>query len=500
MPVLKQNQVFAGRYLLDQLIGEGGFSEVWMARDQMADEAVVAIKIYAAAGGLDEWGLRQFKNEFSLTHNLSHPHLLKVNHFDVADGAPYLIMTYCPYGSVGEGLRRAGVYSERQVALVMCQIGSALEEIHGQEPSIIHQDIKPDNILLLQPESFMLADFGISSRIRNTLSNTTANIKALTVAYAPPERFDHHPTADAASDIFSLGVTLYEMCTNDVPWEGAGGQSLLKGARVPALPAGFSPGLSKILESCMSADRGERPTAAEIHQKGKQYLETGEWQVAKQKQKLLYMNKVLVSSLATAAVAFVAMAGVAFYDIEVEKTPEKPTETSAALVVAGESGVAEKSAITADNSPRTQQEKPVVKEIKPEKTARKVSKKTAPLPQKSQKRLPQRKSVQTTVAQTVVKSEKAADAFDAKVVEVQPAPAVRQPAVKPPQPLPKDTEAIAVSQKRKSSQSQVNRPSTSNTTVTNTKKPWYKADQKSKTVKKKNAHKKRVRKLKRRFS
>jgi serine/threonine protein kinase len=277
MPVLKQNEIFAGRYRLSRLLGEGGFSEVWKAEDLMADEAIVAIKIYAPTKGLDEWGLRQFRNEFTLTYNLSHPHLLKVHHYDIVDGSPYLIMPYCPYGSLTTLLREQGVLSERQLALVMQQIGSALDEIHRQDAPIVHQDIKPDNILLLQPEFYVLADFGISNRIRNTIQLDTSGVQTLTVAYAPPERFDRRPSSDTSGDIFSLGVTLYEMCTDTVPWEGAGGQCLLKGAAVPALPLRYSGELSYILEACMSPQPSQRPTAADIHRWGRRFLETGVW-------------------------------------------------------------------------------------------------------------------------------------------------------------------------------------------------------------------------------
>ncbi|WP_225000316.1 serine/threonine-protein kinase [Cesiribacter sp. SM1] len=315
MPVLKQNDVYAGRYILDQIIGEGGFSEVWKARDLMADDAVVAIKIYAPSKGLDDYGLRQFRNEFSITYNLSHPHLLKVNHFDIAEGSPYLIMPYCPYGSLTSELEQGGTFSEQKVALVMYQIGSALEEIHSQDPPIIHQDIKPDNILLLHPKSFVLADFGVSSRFRHTLRKATSDsTQTLTIAYAPPERFDRHPSADPSSDIFSLGVTLYEMCTDKVPWEGAGGQCLLKGASVPALPQGFSPELNKILEACMQADRSKRPTAAEISGWGKHFLETGQWNVPKKKKGAEPAKKSYIPFMAAAVVVLlVAMGGLWLY-------------------------------------------------------------------------------------------------------------------------------------------------------------------------------------------
>lgn len=337
MPVLKQNEVFAGRYLLNQLIGEGGFSEVWMAEDQMADNAVVAIKVYAPGKGLDDYSLHQSRNEFSLTYNLSHPHLLKVNHFDVADGSPYLIMTYCPFGSLAALLKKEGVFSEKQVALVMCQIGSALEEIHRQDPPIIHQDIKPDNILLLHPESFMLADFGISSRIRSTLGKTSADIHALTVAYAPPERFDHHCEASPASDIFSLGVTLYEMCTNTVPWDGAGGKCLLKEASVPALPDSIDPELKEILEACIAVDKSKRPTAAELHIKGRQFLETGQWHLPKKRKWVLPMNASLGSVRTAAAIALFAVAGFGFYKVQNKHAAVKPQAVTTSSVIESKS-------------------------------------------------------------------------------------------------------------------------------------------------------------------
>ena len=314
MPVFKQNQVFAGRYLLSQLLGEGGFSEVWKATDQMSD-AIVAIKIYAPSKGLDDFGLRQFRNEFSLTHHLTHPHLLKVYHYDIADASPYLIMPFCPFGSLTQVLMKEGVLSEKKVALVMYQIGSALAELHAQAPPIVHQDIKPDNILLMNPETFMLADFGISSRIRFTLKQTVSDAQAITYAYAPPERFDHQPISVPSGDIFSLGVSLYEMCTNTVPWNGVGGQALLKGASVPALPKGFSAELNEILQLCMSLDRTKRPSAAEIQQRARHYLDTGSWRLPRQKKKKI-RSTALVSSLATAAVALLAIAVLGTYKIQ----------------------------------------------------------------------------------------------------------------------------------------------------------------------------------------
>lgn len=310
MAVYKQDDVFAGRYALKQLIGEGGFSEVWKAQDQMAEDAVVALKIYAPEKGLDDFGVNQFRKEFALTYHIAHPHLMKVYHFDISDGSPYLIMPFCPFGSLAKIVVEEGTFNEQRIALLMCQIGSALKELHNQDSPILHQDIKPDNILALNPEYFLLADFGISSQIRHTLRKSTASARSLTVAYAPPERFDRFPVSDTASDIFSLGVTLYEMCTNSIPWDGSGGQSLLKGAHIPNLPETYSREFNQLLQRCMAVDRRTRPAAEEIYLRGRHFLETGKWKLPKKDKKgspTFLKSRKGVSLLAAAFIALVVV-------------------------------------------------------------------------------------------------------------------------------------------------------------------------------------------------
>lgn len=308
MAVYAQKAVFAGRYELDQLIGEGGFSEVWKANDLMADDAVVALKIYAPEKGLDASGVRQFRKEFSITHKLSHPYLMKVYHFDIADGSPYLIMPYCQRGSLARALAETGPLSELQLARLMMQIGDALQELHDQEPPILHQDIKPDNILILSEQRYLLTDFGISTQTRHTLHKSTSSARSLTVAYAPPERFDSSPVSNEASDIFSLGVSLYEMCTGHIPWDGYGGQSLLKGARIPDLPSIYPQELNRMLRTCMALEPSERPTAAQVKAWGQHYLEQQYWHIpAEKKESSATYTRYLVPFLVLAVIVGIGL-------------------------------------------------------------------------------------------------------------------------------------------------------------------------------------------------
>ncbi|MEJ1239298.1 serine/threonine-protein kinase [Chryseolinea sp. T2] len=335
MPSFKKKYVYAGRYQLAELIGEGGFSEVWRASDAMTDDAVVALKIYAPERGLDEYGIKQFRKEYAIAFNLSHPHLMRVLHFDICHGSPYLIMPYLPHGSISKYLQSNPPLTIKQIAAVMFQIGGALAELHSQQPPILHQDIKPDNILVRKPDYFILSDFGISYQTRHTLTKATGSIHSLTIAYSPPERFSRHPESTEASDVFSFGVSLYEMCTGIVPWEGSGGQSLLKGAEIPDLPSNFPSTLNRILHRCMSATPSERPTAEQLSELGRHFLEKGVWKFVEPGRRPT-RSKVLIA-LATLMVVAMVSLGLIYIRKPVtsmDKTAQSdtpPTDTTKAI-------------------------------------------------------------------------------------------------------------------------------------------------------------------------
>lgn len=274
----KQNDVFGGRYRLTRKLGIGGFSEVWQAEDEMTEGTVVAVKIYAPEKGLDEYGLKQFRREYSLTQPLNHPHLLKASYFDIADGSPFLVMPFCPHGSVGHQLMDRGSFGEKEIAQIVYEVAGGLSYLHSKD--IVHQDIKPDNILIDDDNKYLLTDFGISSRMRSTLRKATTVSGALTVAYAPPERFDQNPQNTAAGDVFSMGVMLYELAEGDVPWMGSGGVSLLSGSKPPMLSDKFSPEFAKLVQACLALRMQERPTAAQLQESAQQYLRTGRWDVS----------------------------------------------------------------------------------------------------------------------------------------------------------------------------------------------------------------------------
>jgi len=265
MNVLSENNVFAGRYHLLELLGRGGYGEVWKVADQMAEGAVVALKIFAPGQGMDASGIRLFRREYALTVPLGHPNLLKASHYDIYDQMPYLVLPYCQKGSLGAYLLDEGTLNEASLWQVIEQVSSALAYLHKKD--ILHQDIKPDNVLIGENGEYLLSDFGISNRLQHTIRKSTGrHHDSMTVAYSPPERFSANPTHTSAGDIFSLGVMLYELATGDVPWMGQGGVALLQGAELPNLGEDYSEKLGEIVKGCLNRDPRKRPSAEEVCQ------------------------------------------------------------------------------------------------------------------------------------------------------------------------------------------------------------------------------------------
>lgn len=318
MLALEIGAIFAGAYELLYCLGQGGFAEVWKAKyilgnsDGSGEEVIVALKIYAPQAGLDANGIQTFQKEFAKTHNLNQNHILKAHHFDIYRGRPYLVMPFCEEGSLYDNIINDEVYSEKQVAVFIKQVGSALAHIHSKH--IAHQDIKPANILVRSKDDYVIADFGISSKVRRTIRQTQAlresipqTYSAFAPAYAPPERYVSRPSP--AGDIFSFGVTIYEMCMGDLPFEDTG-QAVNNNGRLPEMPA-YSPELNRLIQDCTRKDPDKRPDAATLVEKADNFLTHGKWKGKK--------NTVASSVLLTLVLSGIAAA--AFFWMQPEPVP-----------------------------------------------------------------------------------------------------------------------------------------------------------------------------------
>lgn len=256
----KEGLVFDSRYLLKKFIGSGSYGEVWLAIDQQT-EVEVAVKIYIE---MDSQGLNDFKKEFQVSFNLNHTNLLHANFLEVSkdDKRAYLVMPFCPQGSSSQYI---GSIQESVLWEFIHDVASGLAYLHSQTPPIIHQDIKPDNILIARNGEFVITDFGISQQARSTLRRSSMHLSSAgSVAYMGPERFSKQYNSVKASDVWSLGVTIYELAVGELPFCGMGGSMQKQGADIPDLPDTFSNELNMVMQSCLAKDTWNRPTAAQL--------------------------------------------------------------------------------------------------------------------------------------------------------------------------------------------------------------------------------------------
>ena len=263
----QEGELFDNRYRLVKRAGSGGFADVWKAEDTLRKNKVVALKIYTR---LDEEGIKAMSEEYNETEDIQHPNLLTGNHFAAVGNIPYMEMRYCDGGSLAS---RVGNMSNDELRHMLRDVCTGLSYLHAE--GMVHQDIKPENILLdTKHNRYMLADFGISGKSRSRLSKSAkmaSDLVAMTAAYAPPEklsanRIDREPST--RGDIFSLGVTLYELATGNLPVDlpqSTGQLLLISQGRQPLYFDNIAdPQLKWITECCMCYRKEDRPTAEEV--------------------------------------------------------------------------------------------------------------------------------------------------------------------------------------------------------------------------------------------
>lgn len=261
--LLQPNTTFDNHYTLIRQLGRGGFSEVWLAHDSYMD-IDVAIKIYAPGQGMDPNSIDEFRREITGVFQLNHPNLLCPKHLGIWENMPYLIMAYCPAGSC---LKFVGNISESEIWHLIHDVAAGLAYLH--EKDIVHQDIKPDNILIDTESNYLITDFGISTRARSTLRKSvmSTHTSAGTLAYMGPERFSEQPAPTKASDIWSLGAMVYELLEGTTPFPpDFGGSMLNAGAAIPAINAQVSENLKQTIYKMLSKETWDRPTAATLVQ------------------------------------------------------------------------------------------------------------------------------------------------------------------------------------------------------------------------------------------
>jgi len=263
---LSEGLLFAERYKLIRLLGRGGFAEVWLAEDNMT-KVQVAVKVYAPGTGLDDNGIKLFTQEFSLVFDMNHTNLLRPTHFDCWDRMPYLIMPLIKNGSAFKYLTEGKNIPEDECWKMLHDVAAGLAYLHEKTPPLIHQDIKPDNILIDDEGRYLITDFGISARVRSTIRGAQAQEQSGgTLAYMGPERFSTNPKPIMASDIWSLGAMMFELMTGLPPFGNYGGGMQKNGADIPIIEGDYSQDLKDLVTMCLAKDTWDRPSASKIEE------------------------------------------------------------------------------------------------------------------------------------------------------------------------------------------------------------------------------------------
>ncbi len=263
-----------GPYRLIERIGAGGMGEVWKAEDSRLGR-LVAIKIVAPEVATDPEAIVRLRREARMAAQLNHPNIAMIHSIEESDGVLFVVMEFVE-GQPLSALIRRGALPEGELCRIGRCVADALAEAHSK--SIIHRDIKPDNIIVSGPKVKVL-DFGIAKQVGTSGSTSDAPTATFmtqqgmivgTIQYMSPEQALGKPL-DPRTDIFSLGVVLYEAATGRLPFQGETATDTMtriirddpqEAVRVnPAI----SPALNAVIRRCMRKNREERyATAADL--------------------------------------------------------------------------------------------------------------------------------------------------------------------------------------------------------------------------------------------
>ncbi|MBQ8903421.1 MAG: Stk1 family PASTA domain-containing Ser/Thr kinase [Oscillospiraceae bacterium] len=255
-----------GRYELLELIGVGGMADIYKAKD-ITDDRTVAVKILKNEFAASEDFLRRFRNESKAIALLSHPNIVKIYDVGFTDKIQYIVMEYIDGITLTEYIARQGVLKWRDAVHFTTQVLRALQ--HAHDRGIVHRDVKSQNVMLLSDGTIKVMDFGIARFNRET--DKTMSEKAIgSVHYISPEQARGEMT-DEKSDIYSVGVMLYEMLTGEKPFDGENPVSIaikhmqMTPKKITEINSSIPEGLEEITIKAMQKEPSKRyQTAGEM--------------------------------------------------------------------------------------------------------------------------------------------------------------------------------------------------------------------------------------------
>jgi eukaryotic-like serine/threonine-protein kinase len=258
--------VLGGRYRLVELLGQGGMATIYRARDNQL-ERDVAVKVLRPEYGADPDFIERFRHEAQSAASLNHPGIVAVHDYGTDPAGPFIVMELVEGEDLATIVRRTGALPPRAAARLVAQAGRAVAAAHDR--GFVHRDVKPGNILVTREGRVKVTDFGIA----RALSESTLTLPGTTlgsVHYFSPEQA-RGEMATPASDIYSLGIVLYELLTGRRPWTGDTAAAIATARLTGAVPSpssahgGIPPTLESITRRALAPNPDERfASAAEM--------------------------------------------------------------------------------------------------------------------------------------------------------------------------------------------------------------------------------------------
>ena len=257
---LRSGAVF-GAYRIDGTIGRGGMGTVYRAVRVDASETV-ALKVLRRELAADSGYRHRFRHEARAAGAVAHPHLVPVLDAGEVDGLPFIAMPLVDGMALDRRLRRGELLTPHQVVRLAEEIGGALDALHAA--GLMHRDVKPANVLVMPDGRSALTDFGLAKGTSGYQTLTAAGMLVGTLEYVAPERI-RGEQATPASDLYSLGCTLFECLTGGPPFPGAHQMTILVGHLQEEAPnpswqrAGLDERFGAALIAALAKDPGARP-------------------------------------------------------------------------------------------------------------------------------------------------------------------------------------------------------------------------------------------------
>jgi serine/threonine protein kinase len=261
------DQSFArlGDYQLQERIGKGTSSTVYRAAS--ADGRTVAVKVLEAAKARDQACLLQFYQGAKISMMLDHPHLIQTFEVGREGELHFLAMQYAPCGNLAQFIMESGWLYEDQALQIILRIAEALAVLHSRQ--MVHRDVNPANILFLDGQRPVLADFGLAQSPQEDLQLNIRQKALGTGPYAAPEQFETNRLVTSAADTYGLGATLYAMVTGKLPFALKSTRRMLREKRASAYrPAeswnpSLHPAILELIQACLHPCPTRRPSNAD---------------------------------------------------------------------------------------------------------------------------------------------------------------------------------------------------------------------------------------------